>query len=123
MKVPSFQPYTRKDVPEVPRWLEKYIQPIVKQVQSITQAVSGNLTMEENVKCEIREIELNDGESVDISLQRLNGIPLGASIILDDLHYSVLAVKVKDQKTMTLKVDMLDNPTGKVPIKMVFWGK
>jgi len=123
MKVPNFQPFTRKDVPEVPRWLEKYVQPLVDQIQSITQAVKGNLTMGDNLKCEVREFDLGDGEEINVSLQSLKGIPIGASIILNDLHPSALAVKVKDQKTMTVKVDMTDNPASKIPVKVVFWGK
>ncbi len=61
MKLPIAPSLDRQDFPEAPDWLSKLLYPIRLFMTSVYNALSNNLSLQDNVSCVIRKFSLTAG--------------------------------------------------------------
>jgi len=56
MKLPNVQKILREDVKEAPSWLGSMLDPINNFMQIIYQALSKNISLQDNIACQVKEL-------------------------------------------------------------------
>ena len=56
MKLPNVQKILREDVKEAPSWLGSMLDPINGFMQIIYQALSKNISLQDNIACQVKEL-------------------------------------------------------------------
>ena len=124
MKVSNFKRLSRTDNPQIPEWMEPLLKVINDQFESITTALQGSLTFDDNFNAEIKEFSLKDNTAVDVKLSRVKGKPRGVILLDRDVFdYHVAAFEILDEKTVRVKLSFTDTaPLGDVKIRLLVVG-
>jgi hypothetical protein len=104
-QIPNFQRYNKGDTPDAPEWFHKVMDTINLQIEALTTALQGNVSLSENANCETREITMKQDEEVEISLKKLHGKPTAAAVTYSSIYdFPSLAWRVIDEKKVAVKV-------------------
>lgn len=80
MKIPTYQPVSKEDVPKAADWIDELRQPDVEQIRKLTQALQGKLDST-NGNCEVKTVNVSHGVRAELKLTKINGKASGALII------------------------------------------
>lgn len=78
MRIGQFRRYTPEDFPELPKWAKKFFQMLNNVLEDITNALQGGLTLEDNLRAEVVEIDVKQDTVHVIRLNRLKRNPIVA---------------------------------------------
>lgn len=74
MNIQNFQPTARTEVEQAPAWLDRFLDPIYRQLELLTRAMQARLAVGENINGEITDpIKVFHDQDVDIGLQKTKG--------------------------------------------------
>lgn len=75
MNVDPYKRVTRQDLGAVPEWVDKFLDPIQRQLEILSQVMQHNITVADNMASEVRVIDLTNGVEAEIKLSRLTRPP------------------------------------------------
>lgn len=132
MKIQTWRRLSREDLGSVPEPLKPVIdlllEPLNRQIESITAALQNNLTLTENTNSEIVQIAVKHGIEKTIKLQTLKRKPLDAFITNGGRYKATastapaLSWAVVDSGTVRVRVEWPDAPTGEFNVRIIFMG-
>ena len=76
MRIPQFKRFTEEDFKGIPEWGSRFFQQLNNVLQTHTNALQGGLTMEDNLRAEVIEIDIQDNVTKVIKLNRLKRNPI-----------------------------------------------
>ena len=125
MKVHDFQPLTKSDIPELPIWAERLIEPVHIQLQRITILLQKKIGIRFNFNGELRDIKVRSGQPVTIKVQNVDGPPVKVKLVYTDpSFYHHLQWSLVNSDTISVLVALSSEPSfsgavGTVPTEEV----
>lgn len=68
MKLPRFKSLTREDFPNQESWIERLIFPINQFFQNINTLSKNNISLKDNINCQIKEVNVVEGNEYTIAV-------------------------------------------------------
>lgn len=128
MKLSSYRPVNRSDVPSAPDWVDKLREPDTDQIKRITIALQNQLGFSDNFNAEVRELDMVHNEWLTIGLRGLRGKVSGALVIDVDaaedenVDWWPIRKSVVDLKTIRLKLKFASDPGRAVKVRVLILG-
>ncbi len=108
MKIQQWKRITKTDIPDLPDWAKKIVDPVNRQLEVITTALQAHLTFGDNFAEPPRTLELKHDTVTPIRLKNLKRNPVGVV---------VLATSFNEYWRMTWEMNATEPLTVDVRIK------
>lgn len=126
MKLGKFKRFTPEDFPDAPEWARsKFFQQLNNVLKDITNALQGALTLEDNLRAEVVEIDVRNNKTQIIKLNQLKRNPIIA--LLGKTNYFEkpdFTWQYSPDKALTVEVNVSwsNPPSDEVRCTFVFLG-
>lgn len=111
MKIQNFQPTARTEVKDAPEWLDRFLDPIYKQIDLLTQMGQSRIAVGDNLNQEFLQVRVRHDTDIDVGLQLLKGKPRGVTPVqLVPQNLDAMGVqydftwKILDEKRIRIRV-------------------
>lgn len=126
MKIGNFTRVKESDLGDkAPSWFSAAFGPIQTLLEQLVVLSQGNVSVTDNINCEIREITLTQDEEKTISLSRVSGKPIGIRVLWQDIYdwFPNVASKMTSETEMVVKCHWSTDPGVKVTVRFEIIGK
>jgi len=86
MKLPSWRRITKSDYPDLPEWFEEIADSLNRHLELITEALQTGLTIEENLRAEVRQLAVANGVWTPVEFQVLRRNAKDAILTASSYH-------------------------------------
>lgn len=117
MNIGTFRAASKAEVPESPDWLDKILKPIYAYLSQLSILAQGNISLEDNLLCEVRQLVVNHKVPAQVSLKTMKAKPLGVMRLFEDVNDDAwMQARIIDEKTVevTFRFDSQDTATATV---------
>lgn len=129
MNIGTFRAASKAEVPESPDWLDKILKPIYAYLSQLSILAQGNISLEDNLLCEVRQLVVNHKVPAQVSLKTMKAKPLGVMRLFEDVNDDAwMQARIIDEKTVevTFRFDSQDTATvtvhSPVTVRVVVFG-
>lgn len=133
MKVPSYKPVSRINVPDAPEWLDKLRDTDIAQTKKISQALQNQLGLEDNLNAEVITTEVTHNVWTSVAINKVRGKPWKVELAFVDvpkgvdLNWLPLRWIPEDQKRVAIKLSFyvagfVADPGYAIPVTIEVWG-
>lgn len=122
MKIKNFEKLTKDDFPKIPEDLFKLLNPLSEQVELLTRAAQGKLSLGENVSAELKTFKIAHDTLVEFDLQYIKN-PVGVLVVKSGLlDYTRLAWERADIGRVLVKVYFDSTPSTTTEVTFLVLG-